>query len=61
VVVSQNNLLLDKIKDSARKKKKYIYLSTEKSNQAVSLYKKVGFYDTVISKIYEKPWSTLDE
>jgi len=42
------------INDSEKKSVKKIYLSTEINNKAANLYSKTGFYDTVVSNIYER-------
>lgn len=42
------------IKDGIYNKVNRIYLSTDIDNNAANLYKKVGFYDTLVSKIYER-------
>lgn len=42
------------INDSIDNKVKYVYLSTNISNEAVNIYKSSGFYDTVISNIYKE-------
>lgn len=40
------------INDSIVNKMKRIYLSTSENNDAANLYRKIGFYDTIVSNIY---------
>lgn len=42
------------INDSKKKGVKNIYLSTGINNKAANVYSKAGFYDTVISSVYER-------
>lgn len=42
------------INDNMKKNIEQIYLSTSYDNTATHLYKKMGFYDTIISTIYER-------
>lgn len=47
-------LIYHVIKDSINNKVKNIYLSTGINNNAANLYEKVGFYENMVIKIYER-------
>ncbi|MBN4056470.1 GNAT family N-acetyltransferase [bacterium AH-315-K05] len=48
------NLINHVINDGINNKMKHIYLSTDIDNNAADLYGKIGFYDTIVSKVYKK-------